>query len=205
MFTQLFIFKIALVHVLRCRGHTQDSGRRDVPKTNDCQIGLYFHNEIHISSFRQGKFNACIFSNLFHTSSCSKHSGPNESSSLVNVDVSRAVSSAPSTPDTNRDICVHAVDTYTLYPTATIVCAYLVLGWRMYTGRVCVRTQRTGAAARESLRQDHPGGPRSPASNDACGSASPFSAHCCHKSQTSYIHHRYYDSIDKITSAYVCN
>jgi hypothetical protein len=53
---------------------------------------------------------------------------------------------------------------------------------RMYADRVCARTQRTGAAARESLRRDRPGGLTSPALH-ACGSASPFRARCCHRNQ----------------------
>ena len=44
----------------------------------------------------------------------------------------------------------------------------------MYARRVRARTQRTGAAARESLRRDRPGGLTSPVLH-ACGSASPFS------------------------------
>ncbi len=55
-------------------------------------------------------------------------------------------------------------------------------GWRMYAGRVCARTERTGAAARESLRRDRRGGLTSPAFH-TCGSASPFRARCCRESR----------------------
>ena len=52
-------------------------------------------------------------------------------------------------------------------------------GWQMYAGRVCARTQRTDAAARESLQQDRPVGLTLPVFH-ACGSANPFCARCCH-------------------------
>ncbi len=42
--------------------------------------------------------------------------------------------------------------------------------------------QRTGAAVRESLRRDRPGGLTPPAFH-ACGSASPFRACCCLRNQ----------------------
>ena len=68
------------------------------------------------------------------------------------------------------------------------ICALCQQGWRMYAGRVCACTQRTGAAARESLRRDRPGRLTSPAFH-ACGSASSFRARCCHNSQKQYIRH----------------
>ena len=52
----------------------------------------------------------------------------------------------------------------------------------MSTGRMCARTQRTGAA----VRRDRLVGPKSPAFR-ACGSASTFRACCCHRSQKLYI------------------
>jgi hypothetical protein len=51
-----------------------------------------------------------------------------------------------------------------------------------HTSRVCACVQRTGAAARESLRRDRPDGLTSPAL-PACGGASPFRTCCCHRSQ----------------------
>ncbi len=49
------------------------------------------------------------------------------------------------------------------------------------TKTLCACAQRTGAAARESLRQDCPDGLTSPAFH-VCGSASPFRVSCCHSS-----------------------
>jgi hypothetical protein len=46
-------------------------------------------------------------------------------------------------------------------------------GWQMYAGRVRARTQRIGAAVRESPRRNSPVGLTSLAFH-ACGSASPF-------------------------------
>ncbi len=63
-----------------------------------------------------------------------------------------------------------------------------IQGWQMHAGRVCARTQTTGAAARESLWRDHSVGQTSPALH-ACGSASPFCAHFRHGSRKPYILH----------------
>ncbi len=63
-------------------------------------------------------------------------------------------------------------------------------GWQMYVSRVCGCAQRTGAAARESLRRNCHGKLTLPAFH-TCGSASPFRARCCHSSKKEYIHHPY--------------
>ncbi len=72
---------------------------------------------------------------------------------------------------------------------AFVVCAYLILHsciqyivtYTLCKVNCCVPScaQRAGAAARESLGRDRPGG----LAFHACGSASPFRTCCCHSSQ----------------------